>query len=144
MSYVTQSDLTARFSRLQLWTDDAAAGAVNATVVAECIALADGEINGALAQQYTLPLRLADANTAALLRDVAGALAGYKLASRIWETIPENLRKQYEDAQSWLALVRQGKVALGGESPAAIAKPAGGIVVAGGSAVIDRLTMDGL
>ena len=79
MAYVTQAQLEDRFASLQWWTDDLAAGAIEATIVATNIAAAEGQINGAAGQHYDLPLGLADANTAAI---AAASPAASKWAAR--------------------------------------------------------------
>lgn len=145
MAYVTQSDLEKRFALLRWWTDDAAAGAISATIVVEAIALAAAEIDAAASQQYSTPLAATHATTAALLRDKAGTIAGYKLATRRRELdSAEALRTDYEDALKWLKELAAGRVHLPGETAVLAAKPAGGIIVAGGTKVVDRETMDGL
>ena len=146
MSYITQTILEARYGSgdLKAWTDDDASGSIDATVVAQAIAGAEAQINGAAGQQYTTPLGLTDSGTAALVQLHAGSIAGYLLASRRPRTVPDNIRTQYEDALAWLKELAAGKVTLVGESAAAVSRPGGGIVTGGSTATITRDTMDGL
>lgn len=146
MAYITQTQLEARYGAgdLKAWTDDDASGSIDATVVAQAIADADAQIDAAAAQHYTTPLSLGNATTTAVVRMHAGSIAGYLLASRRPANVPENLRAQYDDALAWLKDLAAGKVHLPGENAVAANKPTGGIVVAGGTAVITRATMDGL
>lgn len=145
MSYIAQANLENAFGTgdLKAWTDDDASGTIDAAKVAEAIAAAEGQIDGAAGQHYTVPLSLSNASTAALVRGQACILAGYKLASRR-PNVMDSLRKNYEDALAWLKDLADGGVALPGENPSSAARPAGGIVVAGEAAVIDRTKMDGL
>ena len=145
MAYVTQTELEKRYAKLRWWTDDAAAGSIDASIVTEAIGLAEAEINAAAGQQYTVPLALGDATTAAVIRDKAGTIAGYKLATRRHEMdTADALRLDFEDVQRWLRELAAGKVYLAGETAHSLPKPAGGIVVAGSDAVVTRDTMDGL
>lgn len=146
MSYITQAELEKRFGAgdLRAWTDDDASGSIDAAVVAEAIAGAEGELNGALTQHYTTPLSLTNAGTAALVRLHTGSIVGYRLAARRPANVPEDLRRQYEDAVKWLRDVVGGKWVLSGESAVAVARPSGGIVVGGtDTAAVTRTTMDG-
>lgn len=145
MAYITQADLEKRFANLQWWTDDAAAGSIDASIVTEAIGLAEAEINAAAGQQYTVPLSLGDATTAAVIRDKAGTIAGYKLATRRREMdSAEALRLDFEDVAKWLRDLAAGKVLLAGETTHSQPRPAGGIVVGGSESLVDRDSMDGL
>ncbi len=145
MSYITQEQLEARFAGLRWWTDDAAAGAIDGDIVAEAIALAGGKIDQAAMQQYSVPLTLTNSSTAAAVREAAGAIAGYYLCSRVQDReVPANMAAMYKDAIDWLEKLANGKVYLAGESTAEVARPAGGIVIAGGEAVVTRESMGGL
>lgn len=145
MAYITQAQLEKRFASLRWWTDDAAAGSIDADVVTEHIAIATGKIDQAAMQQYSVPLGLSNASTAQAVREAAGAIAGYYLCGRVeGREVPANLRKMYEDALEWLKLLANGKVFLAGETAAEVSRPSGGLVVAGDDAVVTRETMDGL
>ena len=145
MSYISSTELAKRFAGgdLKAWTDDLATGAVDATVIAEVLAQVDGLINGAAGQFYTTPLKLTDSGTGQVVKLHAGSLAGYLLASRRQGDVSKVLQTLYEDANKWLELVRKG-MTLAGETPVAVTRPSGGIVIAGGASVITRETMEGL
>ena len=143
MPYVTQSELEQRDARLKAWTDDDAVGAIDAAIVSEAIDNASAEIDAAASQQYQTPLGLGNATTARIVKDRTGAIAIYKIASRVGG-VDDNLRMQYEDALRWLERLRDGKVALAGESKIEADKPGGGIVLGGSAVVVDRSTLDGL
>lgn len=143
MAYVTQTELEQRDARLKAWTDDDASGAVDAAIVTEAIDNASAEIDAAAGQQYQTPLGLSDATTARIVKDRTGAIAVYKIASRVGG-VDENVRLQYEDALAWLNRLRDGRVALAGETLIAADKPGGGIVLGGSKVIVDRDSMDGL
>jgi phage gp36-like protein len=144
--YVTQAELEERFGSgdIKSWTDDDASGAIDAAVVTRIITDVSALIDAAAAQHYATPLTLGNATTAAVVKDVAGSLAGYRLAARRAGVVPEALRKLYDDALAWLKDLRDGKVGLADETATAVTRPAGGIIVAGGSKLVDRDTMEGL
>jgi len=147
MAYVTQADLEKRWGAgdLKTWTDDRATGATDTGIVAEAIAGAGGQIDGAAGQNYTTPLSLGDPGTAALVRTVAGSIAGYLLAARRPRAVPDNIRQQYDDAQAWLKELAAGRVSLRGETQVAAPRPTGAVLVAGtAAAAVTRETMDGL
>jgi phage gp36-like protein len=146
MSYVTQANLENRFGAgdLKAWTDDDASGSIDTTVVAAAITETEGLINGAAGQHYVTPLSLSDSGTAALIRLHAVSIAAYLLASRRPEAVADNVRTQYEDALKWLERLRDGKEYLAGETTVSAAKPAGGVIIDGGSGVVTRDSMDGL
>jgi phage gp36-like protein len=143
MSYITQTQLEARFASLKWWTDDAAAGAIDAAIVAAQITAAEGAINGAAGQHYALPLSLSTPETAATVALHAGTIAGYLLASRK-SAVDDNLRAMYEDTLKWLKELAAGRVSLAGESATSVPTPGGGIIIAGGTTLVDRTSMDGL
>jgi len=145
MSYTTQAVLEQRYGAgdLKSWTDDDESGSIDAAVVAQALAAADGQIDSNAAQHYVTPLTLGDSGTAAVVRLHAGSIAGYLLASRRPANVAENMRTQYEDATKWLQMLADGRVRLAGESAVSSGQPTGGIVIAGGPAVIDRTTTDG-
>ncbi len=145
MAYVTQAQLTKRFASVKWWTDDDASGAVDADIVTEAIALAAAEIDAAASQHFTTPLALGNATTAAIIKDRAGTVAGYKLATRRHELSPDDpLALEFERVREWLKELAAGNVRLAGEAVISADKPGGGIVLAGGDAVVTRETMDGL
>ena len=145
MAYLTPAELETRFGAgdLLAWTDDDASGALDAAVVAAALAAADAIIDAAASQRYVTPLTLGSDTTARVVRDVAGALAGYRLAARRPRDVPATLRLDYTDALKWLERLRDGKVTLAGEAVVSAAPPSGGIVVGGGSTLVDRDSLDG-
>lgn len=145
MAYVTQADLEKRYASMRWWTDDAAAGSVNAAIVTECITLAEGKVNQAAMQHYAVPLTLGNSAVAAAVKEVTGAIAGYYLASRVApDNVPDNLREQYDDALAWLKELKEGKLHLEGETLAAVNRPSGLPVVLGEEIRVTRETMKGL
>ena len=144
--YITVAQLADRYGEGQLkaWTDDDASGSVDTSIVTSVINDVSAEIDAAASQFYTTPLNLTSATTAAVVRNNAGSLAGYRLAVRRPGNVSEDLRTLYEDALKWLERLGAGKVNLAGESQIEAAKPSGGIIVAGGTAIVDRDSMDGL
>lgn len=145
MAYITQSQLEKRFASMQWWTDDAAAGSIDADIVSEIIAIAGGEIDFWAAQQYAVPLTLSDASTAVIIRTIAGDIAGYQLVSRVQAgSIPQTMQDLYDNAIEKLKLIAAGKVHLPGESQVEADKPGAGIVVLGDDPILTRESMDGL
>lgn len=144
MAYLTSQNVTDRFAHVKAWTDDNLDGTIDSSLITEAISLAEGAIDRYAAQQYAVPLALTNSSVAKMIKDAAGAVAGYRLASRIWETVPENLKQEYDTAIAWLETVAAGKVYLPGESPASAPKPSGGIIIGGADAIVTRETMDGL
>lgn len=147
MAYLTQADLSTRFASLQWWTDDDAAGAIDADIVTEMIALATAEIDAAAGQHYETPLTLdSTTSTPAIIRDKAGTIAGYKLATRRREVDPADaLRLDYEDVQKWLEKLAAGKVYLAGETAISSSPPSGQpVFVSTAAAAVTRESMQGL
>lgn len=109
MTYASQNDLIERFGEPMLvdLTDraDPPVGEIDAEVVARALADADAVINGYLSGRYKLPL----AQTPDLLRDLAIAIAGYKLHRA---TASDKVRQDYDDAISTLKQIANGIVRL--------------------------------
>ncbi len=109
MSYASQADLVERYgeSRLIDLTDRAtpAAGAIDTGVVGRALDDADAAIDGYLKGRYKLPL----AETPPLLRDLAQAIAFYKLHTNV---TTDKVRKDYEDATRLLVAIARGDVRL--------------------------------
>lgn len=118
MTYATQADLVERYSESMLidLTDRAtpAAGAIDAGVVTQALTDTDAAIDGYLKGRYALPL----ATTPPLLRDLAQAIAFYKLHRNVTS---DKVRKDYEDAMRLLRAIANGEVRLdvAGVEPAA-------------------------
>lgn len=109
MTYAAQQDLVERFGTSMLvdLTDraDPPAGAIDTDVVTRALEDTDAAINGYLAGRYKLPL----ATTPAMLRDLAQAIAIYKLHR---DVASEKIRQDYADALKTLALISSGTVRL--------------------------------
>lgn len=109
MTYATQSDLVDRYGEGMLidLSDraDPPAGAIDAGVVTRALEDTDAAINGYLAGRYQLPLQ----TTPALLRDVAQAVAIYKLHR---DSVSEKIRQDYADAMKQLTLISSGTIRL--------------------------------
>jgi len=109
MTYASQADLVDRFGAPMLvdLTDRAevATGAIDAAVIARALADADAAIDGYLKGRYALPLP----TTPPLLRDIAIAIAGYKLHR---DAVSEKIRQDYVDAEKKLLLIAGGSIRL--------------------------------
>lgn len=109
MSYTSQDDLVERYSLNMMLnlTDrtDPPAGEIDAGAVARALADTDATIDGFIKGRYRLPL----AETPALLRDLAQAIAIYKLHR---ETASEKVRRDYDDALKMLKQISDGVVRL--------------------------------
>jgi len=107
--YATLRLLTDRYGAdvLVALTDRAvpATGTIDAAVVDRAIADTDALVDGHLAGRYRLPL----ATVPALLADLAGAVAIYKLHR---EVAPEKIAADYRDALKTLAQIAAGAVRL--------------------------------
>lgn len=114
MSYCTQQDLIDRFGETELiqLTDrpdpdtGAVTGAIVGAVLDQAISDADAEINGWLAGRYQLPL----ATTPEVLRRIGCDIARYNLYGN---SVPDPVRRRYEDAVKFLVQVGKGAVSLG-------------------------------
>lgn len=147
MSYITQAILEQRCGAgdLKAWTDDDASGTADAAVIAQAITDAEARIDAAAGQHYAVPLTLANAATARVIAFYAGSIARYTLALRRPGNLETALRTDYEDAVKWLDQLAAGTVALAGETAATDNnRPAGGVVIAGGSQIVGRDSMDGM
>jgi phage gp36-like protein len=96
MAYCAQADLEEQISPAELieLTDDAGAGAVDATVVARAVADADAEIDSYCGALYTLHTR------------------------RSFAKAPEERQKRYDNAIRFLRDVSKGLISLGADEPA--------------------------
>lgn len=109
MSYASQADLVKRFGTDLLvdLTDRASppAGEIDADTVTRALADTDAVIDGYLKGRYRLPL----SSTPPLLRDLAQAIAVYKLHR---DTVADKIRTDYTDALKMLAAIGVGAVRL--------------------------------
>ncbi len=123
-AYCSVAQLTARFAssvEAAYATDNEAAGVISATVAAECIGSAEGEINSYLAERYRTPLsaaEIADTSVAELMLGVTLDIAEYHVLNRGPE-VGEQKIAQYERRIKWLELIAKGGVSIPGAVPIA-------------------------
>lgn len=114
MSYCGKQDLIDRFGEDELiqLTDrpdpetGTVTGAIVDAVLNQAIGDADAEINGWLAGRYQLPL----ATAPEVLRRIGCDIARYNLHGN---SVPDPVRRRYEDAVKFLVQVGKGAVSLG-------------------------------
>ena len=144
MAYVTQADLQKRFPALKLWTDDDASGSVDSDVVTEAIALGDAWINRAASQHYEVPLTLPNTETAAIIKQIAGTLAGHHAAERVNDTLAlESMSRTYDDTIAFLERLKDGKEALEDETLRSRGAPSGKLVYKGDAQTMTPDNMKG-
>lgn len=111
MPYAAQIDLESRFGADELaqLTDRVNGSVIDAAVVGRALADADAEIDGYLAGRYRLPL----ASTPAVLVRIASDIARY----RLYDSVPESIRKRYEDAVRDLKAIATGAIVIDENAP---------------------------
>ena len=111
MPYATLQDLVDRFGADELaqLTDRIDGTVIDPGIVARALADADAEIDGYLAVRFALPL---SSVPAALVR-ISCDIARY----RLYDSVPDSVRKRYEDAVRDLKGYASGSLALDGASP---------------------------
>lgn len=114
MAYCTQADLLTKIDESELIqaTDDDDLGVVNAANVTAAIEAADAEINGYLAERYSVPLD----PVPAVLKVHAIDMAIYHVYLRRLGP-PEHREKQYTNCVNFLRLLAKGDVGLGVGDP---------------------------
>jgi phage gp36-like protein len=133
MTYAVQQNLIDRFGEQELvqLTDRDGAGVIDAAVLTQGLADADGIINGYLASRYTVPL----ATVPAVIVSMASDIARYYLYD---DAATEQVTKRYDDAIRFLSQVAKGELSLGvddaGDAPASGDLPQ----FEGGGNVFDR------
>ncbi len=92
-------------------TDDSGAGIVDASVIAQMLTTADGEINGYLQAYYSVPLAI----TPGLITSIADDLVIYYLMRRRHGAfgMPEDVIRRYEHRIKQLEKINTGKLDLG-------------------------------
>jgi phage gp36-like protein len=109
MTYASQADLVDRYGTDMLvdLTDRATppAGAIDAAVVERALNDTDAQIDGYLLGRYLLPL----ATTPVVLRDIAQAMAIYKLHR---DTVADKIAADYKSALDTLKQVASGAIRL--------------------------------
>ena len=114
MAYCTQSDILEQLDEdvlIQL-TDDADAGAVDASVVARAIIDADAEIDSYCGVRHTVPFT----TVPEIIRKVSVDIAIYNLYVRR-KGAPESRKERYDNAIRFLKDVSMGKASLGENDP---------------------------
>lgn len=109
MTYASQTDMAARYGMQNLveLTDraDPSTGELNTVVLASALADADALIDAYAGRRYAVPL----SPVPAVVIDHACAIAYYKLHR---DRYPDEVRKAYDDALSFLGEVTRGNVIL--------------------------------
>jgi len=116
MAYCTQTDIEEQTSQAELieLTDDAGAGAVDATAVARAVADADAEIDSYCGSRYTLPF----SPVPVMIRKLSVDIAVYNLFSRrAILKISDERQKRYDNAVRFLRDVARGLISLGADAP---------------------------
>lgn len=109
MTYVTQDQLVTRFGRPMLvaLTDrgELATGEIDGSIVDRALADTDALIDGYLLARYVLPM----AEVPALITDIAGAIAAWKLHT----TAPDpKIEADYKAAMQLLTAIAAGNVRI--------------------------------
>ena len=94
-------------------TDDDALGVVDQGRVDEAISAAQGEVDGYLAERYTVPLSPVPPLVKAACEDIAI----YNLYSRTQDEIPESRKTRYAGAVRLLEKLASGAISLGIADP---------------------------
>ena len=116
MAYCTQTDIEKLISPGELAALTTEGGPTpDATVIAECIAAADGEIDGYLGTKFAVPLSPVPDRVKSLSVDIAL----YRLYIRrpLMEA-PKDRRRAYEDAIAFLKAVVAGTATIGASATA--------------------------
>lgn len=124
MAYCTESDLAQvrTTDELRRLTDLNGDGVADTGVVSAAIAWADSRIDSYVGKRYTVPL----ASTPDTIRDCSVVIAIYRLyANR--QSVDDTIRKDYDDAITWLKDIAAGKATLGLEEPPAESPGAGSV-----------------
>lgn len=147
MAIITQQMLEDRVGEAELirLTDDADSGETNTLVMDRIIDDAESELLSYLGQQYTLPLTLANAIDASVVRAHVLDVAVYRLYLHRDRSANEDLARVYKSAIEWAQQIAAGKIGLLAETKVASSPAAGGkIIVISDDAAISRETMEGL
>jgi len=127
MAYSTLADVQDQLSEAELigLTDDAAAGTVDADVVARAVADADEEIDGYVGNRAKVPL----SPVPGIVRKISVDVAIYNLYARRHNSIPEIREKRYDNAVKFLGKVAMGAITLGADDPEGNPPSTSGIAV---------------
>ena len=109
-NYITQTDIENRIGeeRLIELTDDDGLNTVNTTVLDQLISEAEGEVDGYLCKQYSVPLP----SPPAIIKAICLDIVVYRLYGRR-EGTPEDVEKRYQNAIRYLEKVSKNQVSLG-------------------------------
>ena len=120
MPYATQQNMIDRFGQQELTelTDRSSSGAIDAEVLARCLADADADINVRLSVRYTLPLT---AVPEVLVR-IACDITRYYLYD---DRVTDQVKARFDNAIKLLDAVAAGKASIGVN--AALAAPSGSL-----------------
>ena len=116
MSYCVQSDLLNRISEAALiqLTDKTESDEIDTVAVARAIADADAEIDGYCGSRHTLPF----SPVPVMIRKISVDVAIYNLYGlNPTLTVPEDIKKRYDNATRFLRDVAKGAVSLGADAP---------------------------
>lgn len=108
MSYVTGIDLRKRVSETKLTqlTDYRADGATDEAIIVAALSYASATIDSYAGGRYTLPLTVSEQ-----VKDLCITLTIYKLHDGR-QTMPDQVRRSYEDAIAFLKDVAKGQASL--------------------------------
>ena len=101
--------------RLIELTDDDNTGTVDQGRIDAAIEAAQGEVNGYLAERYTVPL----VATPPLIKSITVDFAIYRLYGRNYDEIPETRQKRYDNGVILLRKIADGTISLGIADPPA-------------------------
>lgn len=135
MAYATQQNMLDRFGEREViaLTDRDNTGVIDATVLAQGLDAAAGEVNAYLAVRYALPL----ASTPIIVRDFACDIARFRLCGgEVTET--EEVRNRYKDAIKFFEKVADGKISLGLDGLNQTQTPAGAVLISTNDRVFNK------
>ncbi|MFH2098177.1 MAG: DUF1320 domain-containing protein [Pseudomonadota bacterium] len=114
MAYCTQTDIEEQLTPdgLAQLSDDADLGEADASVMARAIEDADARIDSYCVNRYSVPF----SPVPVLVRKISVDLAIYDLMSRRFNEVPEERRRRFTDAISFLKDVGAGKATLGADA----------------------------
>ena len=141
MPYCAQTDLEEQLSPEELieLTDDAGAGAVDASIVSRAIADADAEIDSYCGSRYSLPF----SPVPVMVRKLSVDVAIYNLYTRrAILKMPEERQKRYDNAIRFLRDISKGLISLGADAPAQ-ANTSDMASIAGNDRIFTRDKMEG-
>lgn len=117
MAYCEKADILEQVDELILiqLTDDAGAGEVDDDKVTRSIEDSDATVDAYCKGRYTVPLSPVPDK----IRQISADIAIYNLFSRRGDAVPETRKDRYKEAIRFLEAIRDGKITLGADTPAA-------------------------